>query len=198
MWEIPWLFSIASPVIVRRQLRYQEWKFLGHINAHKEFLPHVGPAIRVAKNHFHDLAGAAQRRRTHLQARERRVSCERFSRFGVDCWIAQSAIVHCPIRISRTRIVCHLHDPVEQFPGCRGELFGSDLLRLGNGFDEPFPVEGIIWSYATIGIISPLHISGGAIGPRMPMTTSMSIGLGAGRMASTNKSKSTGSRACRM
>ena len=33
-------------------------------------------------------------------------------------------------------------------------------------------------------------ISGGAMGPRLPMTTSMSLGLGAGRMASTSRSKS--------
>jgi len=37
-------------------------------------------------------------------------------------------------------------------------------------------------------------IVGGAMGPRIPMTTSMSLGLGAGRMASTNRSMSTGSR----
>ena len=52
--------------------------------------------------------------------------------------------------------------------------------------------------HITIGTISPLHISGGAIGPLLPIITSMSPTPGAGRSASANISISKGSLGTRI
>jgi hypothetical protein len=59
------------PVKVGRQSSVQKRELLGNVDPREEFLRHIAATIRVGKNHFHDLASAAQRRRMHLQARKR-------------------------------------------------------------------------------------------------------------------------------
>ena len=85
-------------------------------------------------------------------------------------------------------------NPVEQFLGRRFEPRAAGLFRPRNRPDQRRPIERIDLMDLTIGTINPLQISAGAIGPRRSMTTSMSLRLEAGRIASTNKSISAGSR----
>ena len=184
----------TSTVEVRGQLGDQEWKLLGDIDAHGELLGEVGIAVGVGEDDIDDLARAAQRRGPHFHPGQRRRLRKLFGGLGIDGWITHRQVVQGTVLVGRAGIVRHLHDRVEQFLGRRAELRGRRLSRPRDGFDQRVAIEGIDWSKATMGTMRPLHISGGAIGPRKPMTTSMSLGLGTGRIASTSRSMSAGSR----
>jgi len=80
--------------------------------------------------------------------------------------------------VALRRRVRQLHDPVEQFLGGRTELRGIRLLRLWDGFDKRRAVKRVDLMKVIMGTIKPLHAAAGAMGPRTPMTTSMSLGLG--------------------
>ena len=68
--------SDCSPLVTRRQFRYQEWKAFSDVDAGEEFRNEVGLAIIEGKHHFDDLAGAAQLQGRNLDTGERGVAVE--------------------------------------------------------------------------------------------------------------------------
>jgi hypothetical protein len=52
--------GFTSPIIVRRQLGDQEWKFLGHIDADEKLLREIGVTIGIKEDDFDDITRAAQ------------------------------------------------------------------------------------------------------------------------------------------
>src|SRR5262245_30167001 len=67
---------LSSMVVVRRNLCHQERELFGHIDACEELLDHIRLPVGERKDHVHDPARAAERRRTHVDRRQRAVSRE--------------------------------------------------------------------------------------------------------------------------
>ena len=147
----------------------------------KELFRDVRIPISESEDHIHDLSHGAQRRWTDFYRAQRSIRRELFGNLGIHCGIADSEIVQRAILIRRSCVVCHLHDPVEKLLSRRLKFLRGNFLRARDGLYECITVERVNLVEEDNGTINPLHISGGAIGPRKPMTTSRSVGRGIGR-----------------
>src|SRR5262245_16211057 len=99
--------SETSPVIVRRQLRYQERKLVSDVAATEPLLRIVAPAVGVREDHIYKLARAAQRRGAHLDPGESVLVGEFLRRLMVDAGISHREIVQRAVLARRARIVSH-------------------------------------------------------------------------------------------
>ena len=101
-------------------------------------------------------------------------------------------------------VIRHLKDAVQYFRRrCvespvrrRFRLLFRPLFRLRSRdrFDQRCAIEGVNLVERHNRYINPLHISGGAMGPRNPITTSEVIGAWGRPQRSTSRSRSAGSR----
>jgi hypothetical protein len=133
----------VAKFIVRRHLRDQEWKLLGHIAAYKELFSEVGISVGIGEDDIDDIARAAQWRRLHIDAAQREIARKFVCGLGIDTGITHGQVVERPVLIRRARVVGHVQDPVVHFRRRRLKLRFRHSLWPRNGLDQRIAVERV-------------------------------------------------------
>src|SRR5215471_19271647 len=135
------LSDVDSPIIIRGQLGDEEWEFLGHIYTGEVLLIDIRLAIGVRENDIDNVARTTQARRTNFHPSQRTIAPKSVGSCGVDSRIAHSQIVEGTVLVGGTRIICHVHNPIEQLLRSRFKLLCGYFLWSRNSLDERLTVK---------------------------------------------------------